>query len=96
MTGYLEGPKVYSMSHLAKDKSKLIREARSLAAQKKHILGEFAISRIVIGYPPSASRGALRAKCQKCGAEVGIDPEHGAVFGEALEDDCPTGESRGG
>jgi hypothetical protein len=96
MTGYLEGPKVYTMSHLAKNKSKLIWEARSLAAQKNHILGEFAISRIVIGYPPSASRGALKAKCRKCGAEVGIDPEHGAVFGEAIEDDCPMGKSGGG
>lgn len=96
MTKYLEGPKVYTMSHLAKDKSKLIREARSLATHKNHILGEFAISRIVTGYPPSASRGALRAKCRKCGAEVGIDPEHGAVFGEAIEDDCPTGKPDGG
>ncbi|MDI6852773.1 MAG: hypothetical protein QME75_04100 [Deltaproteobacteria bacterium] len=89
MTKYLEGPKVYTMSHLAKDKSKLIREARSLAAQKNHLLGQFAISRIVTGYPPSTSRGALRAKCRKCGAEVGIDPEHGAVFGEGVEDECP-------
>lgn len=91
MTEYLDGPKVHSMPHLATDKLKLIREARSLAAQKKHVLGEFAISRIITGYPPSASRGALKAKCRKCGAEVEIDPQHGAVFGEALEDDCHMG-----
>jgi hypothetical protein len=88
MAAYLIGPKVFNLSHLAKDKSKLIREARALSAQKGHILGEFTIGRIVTGYPPSASRGALTAKCEKCGAELGIDPEHGAIFGEALERDC--------
>ena len=84
----LEGPKVFTVSHPAKDKSKLIREARSLAAHKGHILGEFSLSRIVVGYPPATYRVALSATCEKCGAEIGIDPEHGAIFGEAFENDC--------
>ncbi len=84
----LEGPKVYTMPHLAKNKSKLIREARALAKQKGHILGEFSLSRIVTGYPPVTYRAALSATCEKCGAQVGIDPEHGAIFGEAFADDC--------
>ncbi len=90
MTEYLEGPKTVDMPHLAKDKPKLIREARALAAQTGHVLGKFAISRIVTGYPPTVSRGALTARCEKCGAEINIDPEHGAIFGEALETACPS------
>ncbi len=88
MAAYLEGPKVVTMPHLAKDKAKLIREARALSAQKGHILGEFTIGRIVTGYPPTSFRGALTARCDRCGAELGIDPEHGAIFGEALEREC--------
>jgi hypothetical protein len=84
----LEGPKVFTMPHLAKNKSKLIREARALAKQKGHILGEFTIGRIVTGYPPTSFRGALTAECENCGAKVGIDPEHGAIFGEAFANDC--------
>ena len=76
------------MSNLEKNKTKLLREARALAAQKGHILGEFALSRIVTGYPPVTYRAALSATCEKCGANAGIDPEHGAIFGEAFEDDC--------
>lgn len=90
MTEYLEGPKTVDMPHLTKDRPKLIREARNLAAKSGHLLGRFAISRIVIGYPPSASRGALTARCVRCGAEINIDPEHGAIFGEILEKDCPS------
>ena len=67
---------------------KLIREARGLAANKGHELGEFALTRIVTGHPNTASRGALTADCEKCGAEVGIDPEIGAIFGEALQNHC--------
>ena len=84
----LEGPKVLTRSHLAKDKAKLIREARSLAMQRGHNLGEFTICRIVTGYPPVTSRGALSAACKKCKAQVSIDPEYGAIFGEAIENDC--------
>jgi hypothetical protein len=84
----LEGPRVFTMSHLEKNKPKLIREARALAQQRGHILGEFSLSRIVTGYPPATYRAALSATCKKCGAQVGIDPEHGAIFGEAFEDDC--------
>ena len=88
VAGYLEGPKVVSMSHLVKDKTKLIKEARAFAGQKGHILGEFSISRIVTGYPPTSFRGVLSAECENCGDKVGIDPVHGAIFGDALENDC--------
>lgn len=67
---------------------KLIREARGLAANKGHKLGEFVLTRIVTGDPPTASRGALTAECEKCGAKVGIDPEIGVILGEALQDTC--------
>ncbi|MBW1991662.1 MAG: hypothetical protein JRI59_06035 [Deltaproteobacteria bacterium] len=88
MAAYLEGPKVIDLSHLAQDKPRLIREARALSARKGHFLGEFTIGRIVTGYPPSASRAALTATCRKCGRELVIDPQHGAIFGSAVEKDC--------
>jgi|GEM_PF-5425284 len=88
MAKFLEGPKVITMSRSGKDRAKTIREARAFAARKGHTLGEFTISRIVTGYPPTTFRGALTAKCLTCGDKVGIDPVHGAIFGEALENDC--------
>ena len=88
MAGFLKGPKVITMSQGGKNRAKLIREARAFAAQKGHTLGDFTISRIVTGYPPTTFRGALTAKCLTCGDKVAIDPEHGAIFGEALENDC--------
>ena len=89
MAGFLKGPKVITMSQIGNNRAKLIREARAFAAQKGHTLGGFTISRIVTGYPPTSFRGALSAQCQHCGDKVGIDPEHGAIFGDALEHDCP-------
>ena len=89
MAGLLEGPPVITMVQLGKKRAKLIREARAFAAQKGHILGEFTISRIITGYPPTSFRGALTAKCEKCEAKVGIDPIHGAIFGDVLEIHCP-------
>lgn len=91
MAGFLEGPKVITMSQAGKNRAKIIREARACAAQRGHTLGEFAISRIVTGYPPTTFRGALTAKCLICGDKVGIDPVHGAIFGDALEHDCVEG-----
>jgi len=88
MAKFLEGPKVITMSQTGKNRAKTIREARAFAARKGHTLGDFTISRIVTGYPPTTLRGALTAKCLTCGDKVAIDPEHGAIFGEALENDC--------
>jgi len=89
MAGLLEGPKVITMSQSGKDRAKIIKEARGFAAQRGHTLGEFTISRIVTGYPPTSFRGALVSRCLTCGDKVGIDPVHGAIFGDALENDCP-------
>jgi two-component system, NarL family, response regulator NreC len=57
--------------------TKRIKEARNLAAYKGHTLGEFSIN------PAS-----LLATCEKCGAHVNINPKNGAIFGEAIENDC--------
>jgi hypothetical protein len=75
------------------DHARLIKEARTRAAMKGHALGEFRLTRIETGDPPVASRGAMTAICENCGAYVGIDPAPSAgaaqVWGEALETDCP-------
>ena len=73
--------------------TKLIKEARARAALKGHTLGEFRLTRIETGQPPVASRGAMTAICENCGAYVSIDsaPPTGVsqIWGEALETDCP-------
>jgi hypothetical protein len=72
--------------------SKLISEARNLAAARGHKLGEFLLSRIETGSPPVSTRDALTAVCAECGALVGVDPAAPAgvykIWGEALEIDC--------
>ena len=73
--------------------TKLIKEARARAALNGHALGEFRLTRIETGQPPVASRGAMTAICENCGAYVSIDsaPPTGVsqMWGEALETDCP-------
>ncbi|MFZ5452447.1 MAG: hypothetical protein ACOZF2_11355 [Thermodesulfobacteriota bacterium] len=73
--------------------TKFIKEARARAALKGHTLGEFRLTRIETGQPPVASRGAMTAICENCGAYVSIDsaPPSGVsqIWGEALETDCP-------
>jgi len=73
--------------------TKLIKEARARAALKGYVLGEFRLTRIETGTPPVASRGAMTAICENCGAFVGINsaPPTGVsqIWGEALETDCP-------
>jgi hypothetical protein len=73
--------------------SKLIREARNLAAARGHKLGEFLLTRIETGHPPIATRGCMAAVCEYCGASAGVDsaspPVVSEIWGEALERDCP-------
>jgi hypothetical protein len=71
---------------------KLIREARALVGLKGHVLREFILTRIDTGHQPVASRGAMTAICEKCGAYVGIDPAPptgiSKIWGNALEREC--------
>jgi hypothetical protein len=72
---------------------KLIRDTRNLAAARGHKLGEFIITRINTGTPPiMATRGAMVAVCEYCGASAAVDssPPQGVVgmWGEAIERDC--------
>jgi hypothetical protein len=73
--------------------SKLIREARNLAAARGHKLGDFLLTRIQTGSPPVATRGCMVAVCENCGASAAVDsdPPAGvsATWGEALTRDCP-------
>jgi hypothetical protein len=73
--------------------SKLIREARNLAAAKGHKIGEFRLSRIETGSPAIASRGCMSAICEYCGYNVAIDsdspPGVSEIWGDALVWDCP-------
>jgi hypothetical protein len=73
--------------------SKLIREARNLAAARGHRLGEFLLTRIQTGSPPAATRGCMVAVCEYCGASAAVDsappPGVSEIWGEALEKDCP-------
>ena len=73
--------------------SKLINEARNLAAARGHNLGEFHLTRIETGSPPIATRGAMSALCEYCGASAAVDsdPPQGVseIWGEALERNCP-------
>ncbi len=73
--------------------SKLIIEARNLAAAGGHMLGEFRLTRIETGSPAIATRGAMSAICEYCGASASVDskPEPGVskIWGEALERNCP-------
>jgi hypothetical protein len=73
--------------------SKLIREARNLAAARGHKLGEFLLTRIQTGSPPVAKRVCMVAVCEYCGASAAVDsaPPQGVrgIWGEALERDCP-------
>src|SRR5664280_1283553 len=73
--------------------SKLIRDTRNLAAARGHKLGEFILTRINTGTPPiMATRGAMVAVCEYCGASAAVDssPPQGVVgmWGEAIERDC--------
>jgi hypothetical protein len=73
--------------------SKLIREARNLAAFRGHKLGEFVLTRIETGPPPPSTRGCMEAICEYCGASVAVDsaPPAGilGIWGEALGRNCP-------
>lgn len=73
--------------------TKLIKEARARASLKGHTLGKFRLTRIETGTPPVASRGAMTAICENCGAYVSIDSAPptwvSQMWGEALETDCP-------
>ncbi|MBM4274062.1 MAG: hypothetical protein FJ134_06340 [Deltaproteobacteria bacterium] len=81
------------MSTRETNHTKLIKEARGRTALKGRTLGEFFLARIETGHPPVASRGAMTAICEKCGASAGIDPASPSgvsqIWGEALEKDCP-------
>ena len=72
--------------------SKLIREARNLAAARGHKLGEFRLTSIS-GANRENPRPCLAALCDDCGALLGIDPTAppgvSEIWGEALEIDCP-------
>jgi hypothetical protein len=72
--------------------SKLIREARNLAATRGHKLGEFLLTRIQTGSPPIATRGCIVAP-EYCGVSAAVDsaplPGVLGIWGEALETDCP-------
>lgn len=78
--------------------SKLIQQARNLAAARGHRLGEFLLTRIQTGSPPIATRGCMVAVCESCGASAAVDsaPPHGVseIWGEALERDCSGKESK--
>jgi hypothetical protein len=73
--------------------SKLIREARNLAAARGHKIGEFLLTRIQTGSPAIATRGCMVAVCDYCGASAAVDsappPGVSEIWGEALERDCP-------
>jgi hypothetical protein len=73
--------------------SKLIREARNLAAARRHKLGEFLLTRIQTGSPPIVTRGAMVAVCEYCGASAAVDsaptPGVSGIWGEALGNHCP-------
>ncbi len=75
------------------DTIKLIRQARNLAKQRGHKIGEFVVTGIETGGPPIASKGCMVGICEYCGATVAVDgsPPAGSpkIFGEALEKDCP-------
>jgi hypothetical protein len=75
------------------DNSKLIRQARDLAKQRGHKIGEFLAARMETGYPPIALRGCMVGICEYCGATAAVasSPSPGSpeIFGEALEKDCP-------
>jgi hypothetical protein len=72
--------------------SKLIREARNLAAARGHRIGEFRLTSIS-GARRQNPRPCLTALCDDCGAHLGIDPASAPgvseIWGEALENDCP-------
>ncbi len=55
------------------DNLKLIRQARNLAKQRGHKIGEFLATRIETGYPPIASRGCMVGICEYCGAKAAVD-----------------------
>jgi hypothetical protein len=73
--------------------SKLIQQARNLAAARGHKLGEFLLTRIETGSPPIATRGCMTTICVYCGSSAAVDssPPAGVseIWGEALENDCP-------
>ena len=68
--------------------SKLIQQARNLAAARRHQLGNFLLTRIQTGSPPIATRGAMVAVCEYCGASAAVDsdppPGVSEIWGEAL------------
>ena len=73
--------------------SRLIRQARNLAKQRGHKIGEFLVTRIENGSPAMASRECMVGICEYCGATAAVDsappPGGAAIWGEALERDCP-------
>jgi hypothetical protein len=70
----------------------LMQEARTMATNKGHDMGEFHLIQIDTGSPPVASESAMAATCEKCGAYVGIDPfpPNGLpkLWGNALKIGC--------
>jgi hypothetical protein len=75
------------------DNLKLIQQARNLAKQRGHKIGEFLVTKPETGYPPIASKECMVGICEYCGATVAVDgsPALGSpeIFGEVLEKDCP-------
>jgi hypothetical protein len=82
-----------SMGKGMTDNSNLIRQARDLAKQRGHKIGEFLVARIETGYSPIASKECMVGICEYCGATAAVDtsppPGGAAIWGEALERDCP-------
>jgi hypothetical protein len=75
------------------DNLELIGQARNLAKQRGHKIGEFLVTRIETGYPPIASKECMVGICEYCGATAAVDssppPGGPEIFGGALEKDCP-------
>jgi hypothetical protein len=81
------------MGILMTEQAKLIQQARDLANQKGHKIGDFLLARIETGPPETAAKDCLVGICEYCGATAAVDssPPPGGpdIFGEALEKDCP-------
>jgi hypothetical protein len=75
------------------NRSNLIRQARDLAKNRGHKIGEFLETRIETGAPAIPPRVCRVGICEYCGATAAVDssppPGSPEIFGEALEKDCP-------
>ena len=75
------------------DNLELIQEARNLAKQRGHKIGDFLLTQGETRYPLITSRGCMVGRCEYCGASAAVDtsppPGSPEIFGEALEKDCP-------